>query len=106
VSRTAARVDVIAPDGREYVVRAVRVWWPRESPVLDATGDLLPGPVGTVAGGASILSGRARWGVRVLREPNWLRIRPLMYGEELVHREDGVRRALDIGRSLAAGRGP
>lgn len=105
--RTIAQVDVTAPDGRGYVVRVVRVLWPRDSRALDSASDLPGGEtVGAVAGAVSLFTSRTVWSVRSFRATNRLRIRPLIYGEELRDRDVSVRRALEIAQRLVAGHKP
>lgn len=106
--RTFARADVVATDGRRYVVRVIPVLWPRDSPVLDGAGELVPGAVASTVWGVATLFFRRRsvWGVRVFRERSRFRVGPLMYGEELGDLQAGVERAHEIATALAAGQMP
>lgn len=106
--RTFARADVLAPDGRSYLVRVVPVLWPRKAPILDGVDNIVqPGAVVSgLAVLASLFTSRAVWGVRVLREPGGFGVRTLMYGEEFRDFDDSVARARQIANRLEAGKAP
>jgi hypothetical protein len=102
--RTVASGDIIGPDLRTYAVRVVRVLWPPSRGAGLDTGSLLD--VVEVFGNLLVWRWRVVWGVRVLGAPNRLRVRPLIYGEDLTARDDAVARAREIARGLSEGRKP
>lgn len=100
----ASELDVVAPDGRRYAVRAVRIWWPRGAGGVDGI-DLLPGNLQLAAGAAGLGWSRVVWGVRIYRLTRF-RTTQLVYGEELVGRDRCVDRARELANELASGRKP
>src|SRR4051812_856568 len=77
--RTLARAMVLAPDGRRYTVRVVRIFWP------GGHGSTLTAgwPIETIEVVPAVVETRVVWGVRVLGESTRSRVRPLVYGEEM-----------------------
>jgi hypothetical protein len=100
--RTVAQADVIAPDGRPYIVRVVRVLWPRRGGLGLVTGS----PVDAVEVLPTLVATRVVWGVRVLAGSARYPLRPLVYGQELRRREDALFRAREIAEGLSQGRRP
>jgi hypothetical protein len=98
--RTVAQADVLAPDGRRYIVRVIRVLWPHGGgPGLD-TGS----PIDTVQVLPTLVATRVAWGVRVLDGSGRYPLRDLVYGEEWRRREDALLRAREIAEGLSQGR--
>jgi hypothetical protein len=104
-----AQADVVAPDGRRYVVWLVRVFWGgTDSRVSGVLGNLLPNPISFAVDvvNAVFTPGHSSWGVRVFREGARFRSRSLVYGEEFSDFHDSVVRAREIANDLAAGGRP
>lgn len=115
--RPIAQTDVVAPDGRRYVVWLVRVFWAAEPEsrtsgvvgrVSGVLGDLLPNPISLALEvvNAVFTPGPSSWGVRVFREGARFRPRSLVYGEEFTDFHDSVVRAREIANALVAGGRP
>jgi hypothetical protein len=106
----------LAPDGRRYAVKVVRVLWPGTgSQVVDGASNIADGasnflPLGTgvdlVADAVSLLNNRGVWSVRVFRESVRYGLPPLVYGEEWRDASNAVHRAHEIAEGLAAGKKP
>lgn len=100
--RTIAQANVVGPDDRSYVVRVVRVLWPRGRD-LGIAADLSIEAIESVP---TLFMWRVVWGVRVLGAPGWSALRPLVYGEELLRPEAALTRAREIAEGLSQGRKP
>jgi hypothetical protein len=100
--RTVAQADVVSPDQRSYLVRVIRVLWPRGR----GTGIPSDWPVEAVEALPTLFAWRVVWGVRVLAASGRSPLRPLVYGEELRSREEALARARDIAEGLSEGRRP
>ena len=101
-ARTVAHTDVVAPNGRAYVVRVIRLLWPPAGRQNAAGG----WPVEEADAIPAVLATRVVWGVRVFDESRRFPSRPLVFGEEWRGRENAVRRALEIAEGLSQGPKP
>lgn len=100
--RTVAQADALAPDGRRYVVRVIRVLWPPGRAVGIDTGS----PIDAVQVLPNLIGWRVVWGVRVLAESGRYRPRRLVYGEERRLPADAVVCGREIAEGLAQGHRP
>jgi hypothetical protein len=100
--RTIAQADVLAPDSRSYAVRVIRVLWPRGR-WSDISADW---QIEAIEAVPSMFLWRVGWGVRVLGAPGHARIRPLVYGEELLSPDAVLLRGREIAEGLSEGRRP
>lgn len=103
IVRTIARAEVIAPDGRRFSIRVVRLFWPPRGGTGIEIGTLL---VESVQELPNLLGTRVVWRVSVEGEPRWFRLRPFIYGEEFRRPEDAQIRAREVAVGLLHGRNP